>query len=175
MTTSFINLVTDLAHIEAVVADKSADAGQARAQKSSIAVDVILAVFDQSIPAEDVHTTLLENGIAKGTVSKIETVVAALRSGNLTPDQITTLYGAYKLAKGPQDPKPVKTEKVIVTKEVSVPAKYTKKGAFEYLIGLVDSEPDVDKALAISSKLLTEFTKLIGGVNKKLLASEEAE
>lgn len=161
----FSELGPQLAEAESIAKSKGADANQARAAKSSIAVAAIIAAVNEDIDPEGVRNDLLFAGVLKGTVSKIVTVINALHIGTINIGDVKSLSGAYSLATGPKDGSGKSEPKVkVVTetkiKEVQVPAKYTKKGAIDYLVSLVmDPVSTVDEALRQSSDILTKLTR----------------
>jgi hypothetical protein len=177
----FSELGPQLAQAEAIAKTKGADATAARAQKSSIAVSAIHAAVNEKIEPENVKNDLLFAGVLKGTVSKIVTVINAVNAGTLSLDDVVSLSGAYTAVTSPKDKdgKPQPKVKIVTEtkiKEVPVPAKYTKKGAIEFLVSLItDPAATVDEAERQGSDILTKVTREVSKAVKARQAEEDGE
>jgi hypothetical protein len=61
----------------------------------------LLLEFSVGSTPEHLELKLKRNGVAKGTICKMKTVLQALRDGKITTDDVKSLNHAYNLAKAP--------------------------------------------------------------------------
>lgn len=94
---AFEELAGRLAVAEERAKAASGDATQARADKSTAAVEAIKSAVRGKIEGAIVRSTLLGAGVPKGTVSKIVTVIDAISQGNMEAKDVKSLNGAYSL------------------------------------------------------------------------------
>jgi hypothetical protein len=94
---AFEELASKLAVAEEKAKAASGDATQARADKSTAAVEAIKSAVRGKIEGAIVRSTLLGAGVPKGTVSKIVTVIDAISQGNMEAKDVKSLNGAYSL------------------------------------------------------------------------------
>lgn len=177
---TFADLSTALAAADLKARSASADAGAARAERSTVAVNTIKAAFAESQPPEDVRTTLLGAGVLKGTVSKIVTVLNALMVGSITPTDVKSLNGAYSLVKliartgsaaaaagvGPAVmPVPAAPAKPVVAT--------TPEEALKIILSTITAEKDADKAFKLGGEWITKVTNAITDALKRKSGEEE--
>ena len=93
---TFAVLVGNLATADFDAKARSGDYKQASENRSTLAVDTIKAAYKEKIDAGVVHRALIDAGIAKGTVSKIVSILTELRDKNLSVTSVKSLNGAYK-------------------------------------------------------------------------------
>jgi hypothetical protein len=94
---AFEELASRLAVAEERAKAASGDATQARADKSTAAVEAIKSAVRGKIEGAVVRSTLLGAGVPKGTVSKIVTVIDSIMAGNMEAKDVKSLNGAYSL------------------------------------------------------------------------------
>lgn len=122
------SVILNLAEAEAESKNINAEASVVRAKKSGAAVEVIRTAFDVNSDEKPLRSSLLSAGVAKGTASKIITVLRAVREGKITHialAEANSLSGLYALATATETTEPVATApagpavvEVIVEKQV---------------------------------------------------------
>lgn len=170
---SFSDLATELGTAEAAAKAATADAGAAKAHRSTVAVDTIKAAFREKVAIADVRKALLDGGVLKGTVSKIATILQALTDGTLTPNDVKSLNGAYNT---------VKTVAAVVAGGTVAPgataafAPRVTKGAttieeaIALIIQLLKQETDPDVQFKLAGEIITDVSN---GVKDAMKATEE--
>ncbi len=102
------DLSSKLAAAESVSKTASDDARQARAQQQQSAVDIVKFLVETP-PIDSVtgvahgdyvlRRLMLDQGVLKGTVSKILTVVAGIKGGHIALSDVKSLNGSYTAVK----------------------------------------------------------------------------
>jgi len=172
---SFTDLAANLATAEAEAKTASADAGVARLKRSTVAVEAIKAAFAEKIAGEDIRKTLLDQGVLKGTVSKIVTIVNALNDGVLVTSDVKSLNGAYttviahaaalrgaSTATGGTIPTPT------VVKGATTPEE-----AWALILDSIRAERDPDKQYKLGGEWITKATNEISDLLKNSEPEEE--
>lgn len=67
--------------------------------KHTVSAVFLLQEHGVHMTPERLEAKLKSNGVAKGTVCKMRTVLQALRDGTITTEQVTSLNAAYNLVK----------------------------------------------------------------------------
>ena len=173
----FDDLRTALSAADAKARSTSADAGQARAERSTIAVSTIKAAFREKIDGSVVRAQLLDAGVLKGTVSKIVTVLAALDTGTITPSDVKSLNGAYSAVKSAAaiaaGTAAAATASGGTFTGVAAVAT-TPDEALKIILHEITSQKDPDKAYEIGGEWITKITNAITDILKKLDDDDEA-
>jgi hypothetical protein len=188
---TFSDLTLDLAAADAKARITSADAGQARAERSSIAVHTIAAAFAEAIAPEVVRRELLDVGVLKGTVSKIVTVLSALNAGTIVSSDIKSLNGAYNLVKSASKAALAASRLAMAAASATsatpwpapaAPAappepKYATKPseALEVIVEFVKAERDPDKAFKLGGEWITKVTNAITDALKSIGDGDDEE
>ena len=174
---SFGDLATELSSAEALAKAATADAGAAKAKRSTVAVQTIRAAVTEKVAIPDVRSTLLDAGVLKGTVSKVATILDGINRGVLVIDDVKSLNGAYSAIKAiakagivagsgptavvgpPPAPKPTKL--------------HTPEDAIKLIVDLLKAEKDPDKQMELAGKYITDFTNAVTAAVRE--ADEEGE
>jgi hypothetical protein len=178
---SFADLAVDLSAADAKARATSADAGQARAERSTIAVSAIKAAFREKIDGSMVRRDLIDAGVLKGTASKIVTVLAALNDGTITPSDVKSLNGAYNLVKSvaaaTAGSPSVGVSSTGSTATVTAPGLgiATPDEALKIILHEITSQTDPDKAFKIGGEWITKVTNAITEILKKIDDDDEDE
>ena len=175
----FITLSAALAAADARARSSAADAGAARAERSTVAVQAIKAAFREVLNGENVRDDLLKAGVLKGTVSKIVTVLNALKEGVITATDVKSLNGAYNLVKSvrlagtaagpsaaPGVPFSAPTPAVVAT---------TPDEAMSIIVNAIKSISDPDEAFKMGGEWITRVTNEISAALKSREDDEEGE
>jgi hypothetical protein len=174
---AFSNLVPTLSAAELASKSANGNATQARAEKSDIAVKVIIAAHVEALEISDVRRELLDAGVLKGTVSKIATILQGLADGAVTLSDVKSLNGAYNA---------VKAVSAIVAGPVTgalapgVPfaapgsgaVATTPEQAFDIIIDAIRSIVDPDEALKTGGEWMARIST---GISDVLKARDDEE
>ena len=187
----YASLVTDLAAAETDARATSSDASEARGRRITVAVATIRAVIREKINNEELRNDLLDAGILKGTVSKIITIVTAVREGIIAIGDVNSLNGAYVAVKAirkahadalaglstsPSGLAGFSTSPSgLATSAMPAPAvKATSPDeALKIIIDSITSEKDADKAFTLGGVWITKITTAIGDALKAIEESDE--
>jgi len=177
----FSKLVNQLSKADAASKSLSADSSAARAEKNAVAVVTIKAAYAERLDVESVRKALLDGGVLKGTVSKITTILSALRGRLIKPSDVKSLNGAYTIVKEIEkiekantvapggfnadgEPFAVAPEPVVAT---------TPDEAFEVILNAIRSVTDADEAFTLAGEWITRFTNGVSEVLKDKDSSAE--
>lgn len=172
---TFDEFATELAAADLRSKAANADATQARAEKSGYAVNAIIAAYKESLSDETIRDTLLAKGVLKGTVSKIITITAAIRAGDITTADLKSLNGAYTTVKAVHASKaaiaaskPAKGT-VAFADPIPVPTSpiSTPDDAIKLLIDTVKSVTDADERFKLAGEFISKITRQLGEASKK--------
>lgn len=176
---TFGALAVELSAADAEARRTSADAGQARAKRSEVAVNTIKAAFREKLGHTGVRNDLLGAGVLKGTVSKIVTVLAALDAGTITPSDVKSLNAAYNLVKSVAAaaagtaPAPASGASTPGTPASAGLTATTPEEALKIILHEITSQTDPDKAFEIGGKWITKVTNAITEILKKIDDDDE--
>lgn len=175
---SFEDLSVALAVADAKARATSADAGQARGERSTIAVSTIKAAYSETLTGESVRESLLGAGVLKGTVSKIVTVLTALQEGVISPVDVKSLNGAYNLVKQVRATTLAAAAALGGTGAPTVVTAapghvVTPEEALEVILLTITSEKDADKAFKLGGEWITKVTNAITAALKAKGTGEE--
>lgn len=161
----FAQLTIDLAAADARARSSAADAGAARAERSTVAVGAIKAAFREKLDYGDVRADLLRAGVLKGTVSKIITVLEALNKKIIYPGDVKSLNGAYNAVKaaslvaatsGSAGPVGVPFAAPVIPVVATTPDE-----AMKIIIDSIKSVSDPDQAFKLAGEWITRITNEI--------------
>jgi len=176
---SFNDLAISLSAADAKARATSADAGQARAERSTVAVSTIKAAFREKLSPGVVRGNLLAAGVLKGTVSKIVTVLAALSAGTITPSDVKSLNGAYNLVKSvaaaAAGSPSAGVSSTGSTATVTAPGLgiASPEEALKIILHEITSQTDPDMAFKIGGEWITKVTNAITEILKKIDDDDE--
>lgn len=178
----FAKLVRDLAAADADARATSADASQARGQRSVFATATILAAHSEKVTVEEARTQLIDSGVLKGTASKVCTVIAALYDGTLSREDVTSLNAAYGLVQHARKMAKLVAAGVPTTAPGSAPAAApvaekptTPKEAVKVIMDYLESLPNETKKNQEASKWLTTVTNQISDFVAKVNAGSDED
>lgn len=175
---SFAKLTVDLASAEREAKLAGEQNKEAAAKKSTAAVDTLKAAFREKLDNVDVRQALLDAGILKGTVSKIVTVLDALKVGTITTGDVKSLNGAYTLvtnaAKATAAARAAKTGTPYSTATAPVVAT-TPKDALEVIVASVKSITDPDEQFKAVGDWIAQFTRAMTDIVAASSAASEDE
>lgn len=177
---SFAELTHLLVEAESKSKAASSDAGVARGEKSNVAISTIKSALIEATNVEFFRDTLLTAGVLKGTVSKMATILNAVRDGIINFSDLKSLNGSYVLIKA-----------TIAEKEAAVvalmgPASFlpglapvapvvTPEDALALIVKVITDEKDPDKAYALGSEWLTKITNALTTAISAIGDGEEGE
>ena len=172
----FEQLSEQLAIADAKARSMAADAGQARAERSTVAVSAIKAAYREKVSTKEVRARLLAAGVLKGTVSKIVTVVGALNDRTIDISDVKSLNGAYSLVKTATAAPKITTTSGPITPEpepAATPVKpVTPEQALKIIIASIKAEKDPDKAFKLGGEWITRITNEITDALKSVEEEE---
>ena len=182
----YADLVHDLASAETDARSTSSDASEARGRRSTVAVATIRAVIREKINNEDLREDLINAGILKGTVSKIITIVTAVREKIIDIADVNSLNGAYVAVKAIRKAHAdalagaaglSTSPSGLITSTMPAPAvKATSPDeALKIIIASITSEKDADKAFALGGVWITKITTAIGDALKAIDGGDDEE
>ena len=179
------DLSSKLAAAESASKTASDDAKQARAQQQQSAVDIVKFLVETP-PIDSVtgvahgeyvlRRLMLDEGVPKGTVSKILTVVSGINSGHIALSDVKSLNGSYTAVK--QALKHIATTSTATaTSPAPVPAEPTPEEAMKIIIKSIrnagnKSEEAVYQA---ASEWISRITEEISKVTYAVARGEETE
>ena len=180
----YADLVHDLASAETDARSTSSDASEARGRRSTVAVATIRAVIREKINNEDLREDLITAGILKGTVSKIITIVTAVREKVIDIADVNSLNGAYVAVKAVRKAHAdalagisTTSPSGLATSAMPAPAAktVTPDEALKIIIASITSEKDADKAFALGGVWITKITTAIGDALKAIDGDDDDE
>jgi hypothetical protein len=176
-TESFAKLTGELAKAEAEAAIASADNKEATARKSTAAVSTLKAAFREKLDNNDVRVALLDAGILKGTVSKIVTVLDALKVGFIVPGDIKSLNGAYSAVKAAEKAAAAASAAIGVTPyaKATAAAAVSPKDALKIIVDAVKSITDPDEQFKAVGDWIAQFTRAMTDIVAASSAASEDE
>ena len=181
------DLSSKLAAAESVSKTASDDAKQARAQQQQSAVDIVKFLVETP-PVDSVtgvahgdyvlRRLMIDEGVLKGTVSKILTVVNGINDGHIALSDVKSLNGSYTAVK--QALKHIATSTVPATATSPVPAtpaEPTPEEAMKIILKSIRnagnrSEEAVYQA---ASDWISRITEEISKVTRAVAEGEETE
>lgn len=176
---TFADLVTDLASADAEARVTSANASESRERRSTVAVDAIKAAYTEKIDSEVVRETLLASSILKGTVSKIVTILDALRDHIISPGDISSLNGAYISVKAARAiaAGAVSTALSGVPFSTTAPpvVATTPEEALKIILDSIKSITDPDEQLKAVGEWITKTTNALTSLAKSITDGDEEE
>lgn len=171
---TFADILPQLASADIETRSKTADASAIRARRGEYAVVAIRAAYGETLVADEVQESLLSSGIAKGTVSKMVTVLRALQAGKITTANVNSLNGAYnlvkdieKIEKGHSTPAPG-----VIPIGGTEPVTITPDDALSIILQSIKSAGDGDAVFKAAGAWITRFTTDVSALTKSV---EEAE
>jgi len=172
---NFAQTVKELSIAESAAKAASGNASEARSARSTVAVETIGAAFKEKLSGSDVRTTLLAADIAKGTVSKIVTILEAIHNGVLTVKDIQSLNGAYNLVKAAEkaaSAPPVGSPTVPFAGATGGAVATSPQEAFDVIVDYIKSVTDADEAFKLGGEWIAKITT---GITDALTAREDEE
>lgn len=174
---SFAELTHLLVEAESKSKVASSDAGVARGEKSNVAISTIKSALIEATNVEFFRDTLLTAGVLKGTVSKMATILNAVRDGIIAFSDLKSLNGSYVSIKA------VLAEReaaLVASLGVSSPATpvapvVTPDDALALIVKVITDEKDPDKAYALGSEWLTKITNALTTAISAIGDGEEGE
>ena len=162
----FKDLSAALSVADAKARATTADAGQARSERSTVAVGAIKAAFREKVHVTVVRSELLDAGVLKGTVSKIVTVLTALYESVIEPSDVKSLNGAYSLVKSVYAAAETASTAAAVASAAlptAAPAVVatTPDEALKIILNVITSEKNADKAFKLGGEWITKVTNAI--------------
>lgn len=178
----FAKLVGKLSQADSQTVIAGAEASQARAERSNIAVTTLRAAYGERLSTDDVRKALNEAGVLKGTVSKITTVLSGLYAKSIKVSDIKSLSDAYKIVKEIEKQekanapvaggtKDSATEVFAVAPEPIVAT--TPKQALEVIFNSLRSVTDGDEMFRLAGDYLAQLSNGIDAIVKERDAAKE--
>lgn len=180
------DLSSKLAAAESVSKTASDDAKQARAQQQQSAVDIVKFLVETP-PIDSVtgvahgdyvlRRLMIDEGVLKGTVSKILTVVNGINSGHIALSDVKSLNGSYTAVKQALKPPAPATATSPAPAPAPAPAEPTPEEAMKIIIKSIRnagnrSEEAVYQA---ASDWISRITEEISKVTRAVAEGEETE
>lgn len=171
----FSEIAATLAAAERQAKAASADAIQARAARQQAALGAIRSAFAQTLDGATIRKTLLGAGVLKGTVSKIVTVIDALREGIITLDDVKSLNGAYNSVRAARAvaagthpaaapiPVPAPAAPVVAT---------TPEAALDIILDAIKNAGNEDAVFKAAGDWIDRITNAISAVTKAVSEEE---
>lgn len=181
------DLSSKLAAAESASKTASDDAKQARAQQQQSAVDIVKFLVETP-PVDSVtgvahgdyvlRRLMLDEGVLKGTVSKILTVVAGISSGHIALSDVKSLNGSYTAVK--QALKHIATPATATSPApvpAPVPAEPTPEEAMKIIIKSIRNAGDKSEEAVYqaASDWISRITEEISKVTRAVAEGEETE
>ncbi len=180
------DLSSKLAAAESVSKTASDDAKQARAQQQQSAVDIVKFLVETP-PIDSVtgvahgnhvlRRLMLDQGVLKGTVSKILTVVVGISEGHIALSDVKSLNGSYTAVK--QALKHIATSTAPATSPAPapVPAEPTPEEAMKIIIKSIRNAGDKSEEAVYqaASDWISRITEEISKVTRAVAEGEETE
>ena len=177
-----------LAAAESASKTASDDAKQARAQQQQSAVDIVKFLVETP-PIDSVtgvahgdyvlRRLMLDEGVLKGTVSKILTVVNGINSGHIALSDVKSLNGSYTAVK--QALKHIATSTAPATSPApatpATPAEPTPEEAMKIIIKSIRNAGDKSEEAVYqaASDWISRITEEISKVTRAVAEGEETE
>ena len=181
------DLSSKLAAAESASKTASDDAKQARAQQQQSAVDIVKFLVETP-PIDSVtgvahgdyvlRRLMLDEGVLKGTVSKILTVVNGINSGHIALSDVKSLNGSYTAVK--QALKHIAataTSPATSPAPAPVPAEPTPEEAMKIIIKSIRNAGDKSEEAVYqaASDWISRITEEISKVTRAVAEGEETE
>lgn len=175
-----------LAAAESASKAASADAKQARAQQQQSAVDIVKFLVETP-PVDSVtgvahgdyvlRRLMLDEGVLKGTVSKILTVVAGISSGHIALSDVKSLNGSYTAVKQALKPSTVPATAPATSPEPAAPPEPTPEEAMKIIIKSIRNAGDKSEEAVYqaASDWISRITEEISKVTRAVAEGEETE
>ena len=177
------DLSSKLAAAESVSKTASDDAKQARAQQQQSAVDIVKFLVETP-PIDSVtgvahgdyvlRRLMLDEGVLKGTVSKILTVVNGINSGHIALSDVKSLNGSYTAVKQALKPSPAPATSPATP---PTPAEPTPEEAMKIIIKSIRNAGDKSEEAVYqaASDWISRITEEISKVTRAVAEGEETE
>lgn len=171
---SFAQAVADLALAEGNAKAVNADAKQAREVKQSAATEVVFAAHRDKHDPSTIYSDLVAVGVAKGTASKIATVVSALADGSIDVVDVRSLSQAYNAVRAVLAAKlAASVGATVPTSPTPVPATATTPDeALKIILDAISGAGDDDAVMKAAGDWIEKITNAITDLMR---GSEEDE
>ena len=183
------DLSSKLAAAESASKTASDDAKQARAQQQQSAVDIVKFLVETP-PVDSVtgvahgdyvlRRLMLDEGVLKGTVSKILTVVNGIKGGYIALSDVKSLNGSYtavKQALKPSTAPATSPAPAPAPAPASAPAEPTPEEAMKIIIKSIRNAGDKSEEAVFqaASEWIRRITEEISEVTRAVSLGEETE
>lgn len=177
------DLSSKLAAAESASKTASDDAKQARAQQQQSAVDIVKFLVETP-PVDSVtgvahgdyvlRRLMLDEGVLKGTVSKILTVVAGIKGGHIALSDVKSLNGSYTAVKQALKHS---TAPATAPAPAPEPAEPTPEEAMKIIIKSIRNAGDKSEEAVYraASDWISRITEEISKVTRAVAEGEETE